>query len=78
MSERRETESSSDQECVISNVHCIEFDNQGICMYMFQILTKIIQLISFIFNKIEYLLHAVHPKMTLQIFKIVIWLHHFR
>ena len=47
MTERRETESSSDQECVILNVHCIEFNGQGICMYVFQLLTKIMIYNSF-------------------------------
>ena len=41
MTERQEVESSSDQECVILNVSCIEFIGLGICMYVIQLLTKI-------------------------------------
>ena len=41
MTEHREIESCSDQECVPLNVSCIELSGLGICMYVIQLLAKI-------------------------------------
>ena len=55
MTERREIESSRDQECVILNVSCIEFIGLGICLYVIQLLTKICTLIKWYTSRVIYL-----------------------